>query len=327
MVSSTMFTYYCIGAMGLLILLSVCSELFIGLAPASYAEAAPLFRPSAPRSPRRARSTSSTASAASSCRRTMYVAMLTSPPSCSRSSGAALAGPLGGYGVALAGVVGSLMGAAGFAIAIQRGKRPIPFQWGRIAASVAIGGALVALVSASPLTGAARVAQDLAVLAVYPVLLVALGVIPRAVVRDVLAVGRAAIPLRPGSRRLAERVEALPHEQRAAIARWVGQEPVGRLSLEVDPRDEASLAALARGVRTISGTARTTEQDAAIGAYLTHRGSHIDHDQLAEQLVGRGADALDLHLLDDAYQTLRQGRRLRARRRGVEGEATGLTRS
>ena len=65
-VSSTMFTYYCIGAMGLLLLLAVCSELFIGLAPDAYAEAAPFVAPPWRRpSPPMRRSTRSTGSGGS----------------------------------------------------------------------------------------------------------------------------------------------------------------------------------------------------------------------------------------------------------------------
>ena len=128
-----MFTYYCIGAMGLLLLLTVCSELFIGLAPASYAEAAPFV-------PAVAAAVTAHGSLHAlyrigrfAVRRVLYVVMLTLAAAVLTFLGSALAGPLGGYGVALAGTVGSLMGAAGFVIAIQRGKKPIPFQWGRIA--------------------------------------------------------------------------------------------------------------------------------------------------------------------------------------------------
>jgi O-antigen/teichoic acid export membrane protein len=312
-ISSTLFTYYCIGAAGLLLLLTVCSELFIGLAPASYAKAAPYV-------PAVAAAVTAHGSLYAlyrigkiKHRRPMYIAMLTLASVVLAVLGSVLAGPLGGYGVALAAGLGSLMGAAGFAIAIQRGRRPIPFQWGRIAAAVAFAALLVVAVSVSPATGVVRVAQDLLVLAAYPLLLVATGVIPRRVVRDVYALVRAALPIRPGGRRLVRRVESLPPEQQAAISRWVGREPDAAPSLHVDPEDRDSLADLTAAMRALSGRSGRTDQDPEIGAFLTHRGSHVDHDHLAEELVERDADQLELHLLDETYQTLRQAIRLSPR--------------
>lgn len=325
--SSTMFTYYCVGAAGLLVLLTVGSELFIGLAPDAYSKAAPYV-------PAVAAAVTAHASLYAlyrigrfRYRRVMYLAMLTLAAVILTFGGAALAGPLGGYGVALAGTVGSLVGAGGFVIAIQRGRKPIPFQWGRIAGAVALAGVLIVAVSVSPATGILRVGQDLVALAAYPLLLVATGVIARRVVRDLLAVLRASVPIRSGRRDLVRRVRTLAPERREAIVRWVGREPALGPSLDVEPRDRDSLAELTRGLRDLTGHGEPTDHDAEIGAYLTHRGSHVDHDHLAEQLVERGTDGLDLHLLDDAYQTLRQSRRrLSPRRSRVDGnQATELT--
>jgi O-antigen/teichoic acid export membrane protein len=327
--SATMFTYYCIGAGGLLLVLTVCSELFIGFAPESYRKAAPYVP---------AVAAAVTAHGALYVlyrigrfknRRLLYVSMLTLAAAVLAFGGSLLAGPLGGYGVALAGGIGSLLGAAGFVVAIRRGKKPIPFQWSRVGRAVAVASGLIVAVSLSPAEGIARVGQDLIVLAAYPVLLVVCGVIPRDVVGDVLTVGRAVIPLRPGRRRLAERVETLPADERAAITQWIGSKRSKEPSLDVDPRERASLFALTRGLRALSGDGDPTELDAEIGAYLTHRGSHIDRDLLAEKLVERGADAAELHLLDDTYETLRQGRRLlyQRHRRLERTNATNVTAS
>ena len=238
---STMFSYYCIGAMGLLLLLTVCSELFIGLAPSEYAEAAP-FVPAV--------AASVTAQGAIYAlyrigrfryRRWVYLLTLTLSAVVLTGLGSVLAGPLGGYGVALAGTVGSLLGAALFVFVIQRSKRPIPFQWGRIAGAVGIAAALIVLVSISPATGVLRVLQDLVALVLYPLALVLTGVVSRDVVGDLAGVARAAVPRRPGGRALVRGVETLPPDQRAAILQWVGREPDKEPTLEVDPRDRPSL--------------------------------------------------------------------------------------
>jgi O-antigen/teichoic acid export membrane protein len=309
-VSGTMFTYYCIGAAGLLILLTVASELFIGLAPQEYLKAAPYVPAVAAAVTAQGTVYTLYRIARIRRRRLVYLLMLTLSSLVLALLGSALAGPLGGYGVALAGTVAGLMASAGFVIAIRRSKKPVPFQWGRIAGAVAISAALIVAVSVSPATGALRAGQDLLALAAYPLLLIVTGVIPRRVARDVLAIVRAAVPLRPGSRGLLKQVETLSADQREAIARWIGLEPATEPSLEVDPRNRDSLAALTRGIRTLIGGQEPSELDPEIGAFLTHRGSHVDRDHLAEQLVESGTDALELHLLDDAYQTMRQRRRL-----------------
>jgi hypothetical protein len=261
-------------------------------------------------------------------RRLWYVAMLTLAAVILTFLGGALAGPLGGYGVALAGTIGSVIGAAGFVFAIGRGKNPIPFQWRRVGAALMLASALTLGVSLSPAAGALQVAQDVVALLAYPLLVVVSGVVPRRLLGDLLAIARATVPLRSGSRRLAQRVQTLAPERREAIMRWVGREPAVEPSLDVDPGNRQSLEDLTRGLRDLTGQGQETERDAEIGAYLTQRGSNIDRDHLAEQLVELGADALELHLLDDAYQTLRQGRRLSPQRLTVDPtEATELTRS
>ena len=326
-VTSTMFTYYCIGAMGLLLVLTVCSELFIGLAPSAYAEAAPLV-PSV--------AAAVTAHGAIYAlyrlgkfdhRRLVYILMITLAALVLTLLGSVLAGPLGGYGVALAGTVGSLLGAAGMVVAIQRGRRPIPFQWARIAGSVTIATIAIVLVSVSPTTGAIRVVQDVVALVLYPLALLATGVVPRDALRDVADVIRAALPRRTGGRALARRVETLSPDQREAILLWVGHELSTTPTLEIDPRHRHGLAALTRGLRALTGDGAPSERDAEVGAYLTYRGSHVDRDLLAEELVEAGIDALELHVLDDAYQTLRQARRRLSpnRHAGERGEAPSLS--
>jgi hypothetical protein len=308
-VASTMFTYHCIGAMGLLLLLTVCSELFIGLAPKTYADAAPYV-------PAVAAAVSVQGAVYAlyrvgrfPYRRLIYVLMLTLAAIVLAVLGSVLAGPLGGYGVALAGGVGSFIAAVGIVIAIQRGRKPIPFQWARIGGTVAIGAVVVVLVGVSPATGPVAVMLDVTALALYAFALVATRIVPAHAVPDLATVVRATVPRRAGARRLTRRVSALPGDEREAILRWVGKEPEAAPTVEVDPGDRRSFESLTRGLRRLRGAGEASEFDAQIGAYLVHRGSHMDRDLLAEHLIEKGCDALELHLLDDTYQTLRQARR------------------
>ena len=167
-------------------------------------------------------------------------------------------------------------------------------------------------VSLSPATGVIRDVQDILALVLYPLVLVLTRVVPRRDVRDLLSVVRAMLPRRPGGRDLVRRVSDLQPEQRTAILQWVGREPPG-VTGEVDPRHRLSLTALTRGIRALTREGAPSGRDAEIGAYLTYRGSHVDRDMLAEKLVAAGTDALELHLMDDAYQSLRQARRRLAR--------------
>ena len=308
-VASTVFTYYCIGAMGLLLMLTVCSELFIGLAPKAYADAAPYI-------PAVAASVSAQGAIYGlyrvgrfRYRRLVYTLMLTLAAVVLAVLGSILAGPLGGYGVALAGAVGSLMGSAGMVIAIQRARKPIPFQWARIGGAVAIGAGLILLVSLPPAPGPIAVALDIAAPVLYVLALLVSGIVPRRVVPDLADVMRATVPRRAGGRSLTREVAKLPVDERRAILRWVGYESATEPTLDVDPRDRHSFESLTRGLRRLRGGGQPSELDVQIGAYLVCRGSHVDRDLLAEHLIEVGCDALELHLLDDAYQTLRQARR------------------
>jgi hypothetical protein len=74
----------------------------------------------------------------------------------------------------------------------------------------------------------------------------------------------------------------------------------------------------------LSRHGQESPQDAELGAYLIHRGSLVDHDNLAEALVAKGIDPVELHVLDETYVTLRQARR--RLRRHDQGFGAGETR-
>ena len=160
-------------------------------------------------------------------KRKTYVLMLTLACLVLLALGPVLAGPLDGFGVALAGVIGSLLGTIGMVVAIQRSEHPIPFQWRRIASAFVVGALGVVAVTASPVDGALRVLQDAAILAGFPVLMVATGAVPRSALGAVRATARAAVPRRPGARALVERAEQLPRSQRARARALAGRHEAG----------------------------------------------------------------------------------------------------
>lgn len=108
-VGSTMFTYFCIASAGLLLLLTVGSEIFISIAPATYSDAAPLVPAVAAFFVAQGLVYALYRIGRFRHRRLIFVLMITLSALVLVALGSQLAGPLGGFGVALAGTVGSLM--------------------------------------------------------------------------------------------------------------------------------------------------------------------------------------------------------------------------
>jgi hypothetical protein len=304
-----------------MLLLTIGSALLIGFAPSSYHEAAPYVPAVAAVVVGQGVAYALYRLAKFPRRRLWYVLASAVSSLILAALSPVLAPPLGGYGVAAAGMVGAIACALVLLWAIRRGRDPIPFQWARISAAVAIGLVCLAVVVLAPGGLLLRGAAALLACAAYPLLLVATGVVSRAHGRDLLGVIRAALPRRAGRRGLSRRLAELPATQRDAIEQQIRRRRARRPQ---DPPDPQQLAAMTRGLRTLIGDVGEldSDRDAEVGAYLLQRGSHIDRDYFAERLVADGVDPLELHLLDDAYQTLRQARRPRRSRKDSAIEVT-----
>lgn len=326
-VTSTVFTYFCIGSASLLLLLTIVSEILISIAPSSYRDAAPFVPAVAAVVVGQGIAYALYRLGRFPHRRLWYV--LSSLMSALVLAGLSplLAPPFGGYGVAAAGMAGAVTGALILLSAIRRRSNPVRFEWRRIFGAFAIALACLAFVVVPPGGLLVRSALDLLACLAYPLLLLATGIIPRAHARDLVEVIRAMLPRRPGQRQLSQRLAELPPSQRDAIEQQL-RAGSARARRRQGPPDQEQLALLTRGLRTLVDHegVRESEQDAEIGAYLLQRGSHVDRDFVAERLVEGGVDPLELHLLDDAYQTLRQRRRPRRTRQELAVSAARVDR-
>jgi O-antigen/teichoic acid export membrane protein len=315
-ISTTVLTYYVFTSLGLLLMMSVSADLIGVVAPASYADAAPyvvavagafvsygllhaLYRIC--RMPRR---------------RAIYVGALLAAAITFVVSGAVLVPAMGPYGAALAQSVAQLAAAAFMVVAIARSTDPLRFEWSRL-----IKGVVIALVCFAPSLAATPPSASHAVFAasgavLFVPLLVLTGAIPRASLAHLWSAVRAATSVSPNRRRLVRRVMELPASQRAAVE-LIARD---RRSLE-DASDVLRVPAdivgarLVRGVRAacnMSGHAVSLDYKAA--RLLLFNGSPYDRDILAEHLITEGFDALELHLLDEAFRELRRGSRRRWRR-------------
>lgn len=306
--------------------LTLLADVLIGIAPGSYADAAPLvpliglglvasgvllliYRGAKLKHKRRA-----------------YILSLLGATAGFVVAGLVLVPAYGGYGAAAAQII-AFGGAAIVMLWVsQRSKHPLPIQYGKLAKGVALGLLCIALGQLlSPLAGQWRIGVDLAILCAFPALLYAAGAFPTAEVRAFI--GRPARPRRSRQRvrGIVARLSDLdPHDRRlvAALAPK-GAVPAPRAWELVGGEQEAmrrfvsSLRALGlgraqlearngRGGTVEEGEEDEVDRDAEIAAYLLAEGGVATRDQLGSKLCEDGADPLDLDRLDLTLGKLRQ---------------------
>lgn len=223
------------------------------------------------------------------------------------------AGP--GWGVAAAGAIASTLVTIILVQKDRYGGAPTPFPWPKIglATLAAVLAIVVANLAADRVQGPLRLLAELAALAAFPVLLVALRAVPMAELRMAASVIVSAVPWLAGSRRLRRRVRELPLDEREVVALVAlgGRSPEA-LAAEWNVAPELISARLVRGLRRCGGSARGTHLDPEIGRYLMACDTTLERDDVVAALVRSGADPLELHELE---QTMRGFRRSRYRGR------------
>ena len=209
---------------------------------------------------------------------------------------------LGAYGAAIAMILVLFVAAAWLLWRSQRGRTPIPFDGRRILAStlLAAGCFLVEKGAVVVFPGGVTVIGVIALLC-YPLGLFALGIVPRA---HLVPLRRLLSNLLPGRsrRETRESLAVLDPDARIALAH----------SLSVEKPDEAELRAAVGALRTLSGAGTLTPDDAELGAYAFSRLPFFEREALAERLLAQGVEVGTLAEMDNWVARLRkEGRRWR----------------
>lgn len=221
-----------------------------------------------------------------------------------------LAPAWGAIGVATATCISWSLGAAVLLTLSSLRGTPTPYPWGKLAmvmlaaGGCAVGGRLLA----ADVGGAGRAFVILAALALYPLLLMALGVVPR----RSLAVIAGALTGSQGRSELLGGLERLDASHRALVEALLrGPATLPALAARTQLPETDVPAAVVVALRALDGEPVEKPSDADVGSYLLGAGSFADREQAAAGLWQAGADPLEVDELAGRLATLCRGRRRR----------------
>lgn len=306
--SGLLASYFVLAAIWILLVLAVGADLLVMVAPGSYADAAPLI----PlvglglllygfvRVTRR--------SASFPRKRDWYIGLAVIAAVLFIGVSLALIPPLGTYGAALAGVAAFLFVALAMLARSQLGAEPIPFAHRRIAAGLVIAGACFAVATlVGDAAGALEPVLRIAVILAYPLILVGTGIIPRAHVRPLRRVAKAAVPRRSQGANGRVDLDGLDDVHRAVLEVLVRHgHPVGDVAPLVGVPSSTLEATFIEALRTVAGVDAASPADPRLGAYLLSSAPVASRDQVWRRLSAEGADALEVDALILALERLRR---------------------
>jgi O-antigen/teichoic acid export membrane protein len=214
---------------------------------------------------------------------------------------ALLVRPLGAYGVPVAAT--AAFGAAALTMLVlnQRGSRPIPFDYRRLA--VIAGAAAVCVGAHSALTepsGSLRPLIDVGTVLVYVGILLAANAVSRGEIASLIRIARETVAS-PRRRRaeLSAALRALPPSECRILRQAVGME-------RKTTADDVVPGALVASLRTLVLAGDPGEHDDEIERYLTSTRSRAERDAIARNLWQAGVPPADLERLETALDELRR---------------------
>ena len=213
---------------------------------------------------------------------------------------------LGAYGAALSVITGFAVGTAVMTYASQHGPSPLRIEWGKLGAAVAIGGACLAIARVlGPLAGDWRPLVEVVAFALYPIILLRLGVVSIDDRHAIARVARQVLPKRKGDTELETRLQTLaPDEVSSLQAVVVRGWPAQRLAEELAADPAATRARLVWLLRKLGdGTPRGPHDD-EIGELLFTPMPVAERDAVAKSLWDEKVDPADLHALERTMDEL-----------------------
>ncbi len=215
---------------------------------------------------------------------------------------------LGSYGAALSIFLSmGVVNAIGF-WRIHRGGEPVPFEWGKLFVAFVVALVLWALATqvAHDAPDELGTLVDLLAIVLFPVILVALHIIPRAHAWPLVRIATAAMQVGGGAKDLMAKVPELSPRRRDAL------ESVTRHKMSVRAtatRDDLDLdhvhERVVRALRHVGSIGEPTEHDAAIGRWVLGEEAPADRDAIARNLWQDGVDPLEMHDVETALTRLR----------------------
>lgn len=218
---------------------------------------------------------------------------------------------LGTYGISLAVMTGWTVGITGMCLRGQWGARSVPFEYGRI-----LKGLLTAVgcyACARVLEGDSPLAALLihaGCLAAFPVLLVALGILPRGATSAAAGVVRVRLTRVRASRPAAvlSRVAELDEDEQTICQLLLGERlPAADAAARLKIEEELLLARLVVALRTVAALGATpAASDPVLGRFLLMDGSFADREERAVTAFAHGVDPEETDVLARTAATLRR---------------------
>jgi O-antigen/teichoic acid export membrane protein len=295
---ATVTTYFTLAMIGLVLGLAISADLLVQIAPPSYAGAASLipliglgiavsglfvviYRVAKFRRKRPA-----------------YIALRVVAAVVFLVSALVLMPALGGNGAALSVIVGSTAGLVGMVALSQRGSSPLPLEYGRLAAGAGLALACLVVAKGAKIAGGAVWPVEVAALLAFPVLLVALRVIPREHVAALREMARALKPERTSTRQLRSRLAALDDRSYSVLRGLIYERR------DLGSSGEALRSQFVAALREVGELGEPADTDARVAPYLLFRGPVAEHDELGRRLWSEGVDPLELDALALTFERL-----------------------
>jgi O-antigen/teichoic acid export membrane protein len=333
-IGGTMLTYFVLGGMVLILGLTATADGLVRIAPASYADAAPLVPLLGGAYLAHGLLVAVYRVARFPGKRTYYVisAILSAVVFIGLSF--VLIPWLGATGAALSVIGGFMFAALGLTWLSQHGPAPVAIDYSRITGGIALAGVcLVIGRSVGGLTGDFQPLVEVVALLLYPLLLGVTGVITRDQRHQIRIVLRQALSRHRADPETERRLRTLDDQGLAELELAT----IGGWALDTiaasDPTTEASEVSirLVRSLRRVAGIDATSDHDDRIGQFLFSDLAVAERDAISRALLSNEVDAGELHTLERTLETLRKIPRstwdeLEAERNGAEAADGAQTR-
>lgn len=307
-VRARFFTYYAVGGLTVVLVMSIAADVLVRIAAPAYYGAAPLIPLIGLGFVTYGAFIVIVRAARIQHRNLMYGGTALGCGALVVVLGMALIPPLGSYGAALAPILAMSAGCSLYALLAVRSSDPLPLEGGRLLHAVLLSGAALAAARwLAPTAGGARVAAELAILAAYGGLLVALRIVPAHHLRPLLRMARTAA--RRGGRSPASLVDIgdLSPDDRVVLGALLRDRLPSKAAARLAGVDETELSV--RATAALSRAAHLevpAEQCHAIGTYLLSDEPPAERDSMARSLWEKGVDPFLLHQLEGVLDALQR---------------------
>lgn len=307
---STMFTYFCIACLAVLLIINLTADAFVAVAPASYAASTQYVTPAAAAFVSLGVVIALYRLSSLRWRRVKFVGVLLLSTCLSSFASLRLEPAFGIIVVPLSLLGGHLLAGAIMVALIRRSEKPVSFQWRRI-------GFFVLLAAAGYALGAVlgrflpRVLIDAAVLVAVYLAVWRLRLLPRHRAADLRRLVYSVLPASLRAHRLARSDHGLSAEDVELMERAFGRnQPAEVIARDLDLSQPLVTARIARAVRRLAGLdTGPSGHDHTVGQLLVMRGFAPERSALANLLLERGVDAADLYTLEEVANILKRARR------------------